>query len=123
MDSSLENKKAQTLEDLFENLLINSKRKPNLIESDRGNDFHNKTFQNFLKRNNKKNFLQNTSSRDVLQERFNRTVRDLLKRPVFERGDGSWFDILSTMKKQNNNRVHSSTKLTTIEASLKKRRI
>ena len=32
----LKNKNAQTIKDSFENILICSKRKPNLIESDRG---------------------------------------------------------------------------------------
>ena len=55
----------------------------------------------------------------VLAERFNRTIRDLLKKVVFERGDVNWIDVLSTITKQYNNRVHSSTKLTPTQASLK----
>ena len=35
----LKNKNAQTTKDSFENILISSKRKPNIIESDRGKDF------------------------------------------------------------------------------------
>ena len=35
-------------------------------------------------------------------------------------GDGNWIDVLSTVTKQYNNRIHSSTKLTPIQASLKK---
>ena len=35
----LKNKNALTIKDSFENVLINSKRKPNLIESDRGKEF------------------------------------------------------------------------------------
>ena len=35
----LKNKNAQTIKNSFEIILINSKRKPNLIESDRGKDF------------------------------------------------------------------------------------
>ena len=47
-------------------------------------------------------------------------MRDFLNRPIFEKGDGNWVDILPTIKKQNNKRMHSSTKLTPIQASLKK---
>ena len=46
-------------------------------------------------------------------------MRDLLKRVVFEKGDNIWIDILPKVTKQYNNRVHSSTKLTPIQASLK----
>ena len=43
----LRNKNALTIKDSFENVLISSKRKPNLIESDRGKDFYNNIFQDF----------------------------------------------------------------------------
>ena len=36
----LKNKKAQTIRNSFEDILISSKRKPNLIESDRGKEFY-----------------------------------------------------------------------------------
>ena len=39
---------------------------------------------------------------------------------IFEQGDGKWVDILPKITKQYNNRIHSSTKLTPIQASLKK---
>ena len=44
----LKNNNAITIKDSFENILINSEKKPNLIESDRGKEFYNKIFQNFL---------------------------------------------------------------------------
>ena len=56
----------------------------------------------------------------VFAERFNETIRNLLNRPVFERGDANWIDILPTITKRYNNRIHSSTKATPIQASLKK---
>ena len=44
----LKNKNAQTIKDSFENILISSKRQPNLIETDRGKEFYNNIFQDFL---------------------------------------------------------------------------
>ena len=116
----IKNKNAQTIKDSFENILINSKRKPNLIESDRGKDFYNNIFQDFLNRNNIKLYSRNSSYGAVFAERFNRTIRDLLKKSVFEQGDAKWIDVLPKITKQYNNRIHSSTKLTPIQASLKK---
>ena len=116
----LKNKNAQTIKDSFENILINSKRKPNLIESDRGKEFYNNIFQDFLNKNNIKLYSRNSSCGAVFAERFNRTIRDLLKRPVFEKGESNWIDVLPKITKQYNNRVHSSIKLTPIQASLKK---
>ena len=103
----LKNKNAQTIKDSFENILISSKRKPNLIETDRGKEFYNNIFQDFLNKNNIKLYSRNSSYGAVFAERFNRTIRDLLKKPVFEKGDSNWIDILPTITKQHNNRMHS----------------
>ena len=116
----LKNKNGQTIKDSFANILINSKRKPNLIESDRGKEFYNNIFQDFLNKNDIKLYSRNSSFGAVFAERFNRTIRDLLKKPLSEKCDGNWIDILPTITKQYNNKIHSSTKLTSIQASLKK---
>ena len=70
----LKNKNAQTIKDSFENILINSKRKPNLIETDRGKEFYNNIFQDFLNKNNIKHYSRNSSYGAVFAERFNRTI-------------------------------------------------
>ena len=116
----LKNKNAQTIKDSLENIIINSKRKPNLIETDRGKEFYNNIFQDFLIKNNIKIYSRNNSYGAVFAERFNRTIRDLLKKIVFENGDGNWIDILPSITKQHNNRIHSSTKLSPKDAYLKK---
>ena len=99
--------------------MISSKRKRNLIETDQGKEFYNNIFQSFLNNNNIEHYSRNTYLGAVSAERFNRTFRDLLKRPVFEKGESNWIDVLPTIK-QYNERIHSSTKLTPIPASLKK---
>ena len=119
----LKSKNAIIIKDSFENILTRSKRKPNLIESDRGKEFYNIIFQNILNKNNIKFYSRNSSYGSFLTERFNRTIRDLLKKIVFEKGDGNFFDVLPTITKKYNNRTHSSTKLTPIQASLKKTKV
>ena len=116
----LKNKNAITIKDSFENILTSSKRKPNLIETDRGKEFYNNIFQDFLNKNDIKLYSRNSSYGAVFAERFNRTIRNLLKKIVFEQGDAKWIDILPTITKQYNNKVHSSTKLSPKDASLKK---
>ena len=116
----LKNKYAQTIKDSFENILISSKRKPNLFESDRGKEFYNNIFQDFLNKNDIKFYSRNSYLGAVSAERFNKTIRDLLKRSVFEKCDGNWIDILPRLTKQYKNRIPSSIKLTPIQDSLKK---
>ena len=107
------------MKDSLEDILISSKKKTIRIETDRGKGFYNGIFQDFSNNKNIKQYSRNTSF-SVFAERFNRTIRDLLKRPVFEKEDSNWIDILTTRTKHYNNRIHSSIKLMPIQASLKK---
>ena len=116
----LKNKNALTIKDSFEKIIIISKRKPNLIESDRGKEFYNNIFQDFLNENIIKIYSRRTSLGAVFAERFNLTIRNLLQKIVFEQGDAKWIDVLPTLTKQYNSRIHSSTKLSPKDASLKK---
>ena len=116
----LKNKNAQSIKDSFENILISSKRKPNLIETDRSREFQISITQNFSNDNNIKHYSRKTSLGADFAERFNRTFRHLLKRPVFKRGDANWIYVLPTTGKQYNVWVHTSTKLTPIQSSLRK---
>ena len=120
MDSSDQKQKCNNHKKAFENFLKTSKRKPSLNETDDGGVFANKFFTDFLNEINLKRFFRNTSLGAVFAERLNRTIRDHLERPVFEKRDSNWVDILLAITKQNNNRVLSSTKLTLIQAFPKK---
>ena len=119
----IRNKNAQLIKDSFENIIKSSKRSPNLIESDRVKEFYSNIFQDFLNKNNIRLYSRNSSYGAVFAERFNLTIRDLLKKIVFERGDAKWIDILSTKTKQFYNRIHSSTRMSPIQASLKKTKV
>ena len=120
MDYPSQKWKCSNKKDSFENIQISSKRSLDLLEGDRDKRFYNNNFQDVLNKNDVKFFSRNTSLGAVFAERFSHTIKDLLKQPVFEKGDGNWIDVLPTITKQNTNRIHSSTKFTPIQASLKK---
>ena len=113
----LKNKHAQTIKDGFSNIINSSKRKPHLIESDDGKEFVNKDFNEYLKLNNIKRYSRYTSHGAVFAERFNRTLRNLLKKPVFLKGNANWVDELQSVVKKYNKTIHHSTKFTPVEAS------
>ena len=50
----LKNKYASTIKDSFEQIITNSKRRPNLIETDDGKEFVNKIFESYLNSQNTK---------------------------------------------------------------------
>ena len=71
------------IKDSLENIATTSKRKPDLIESDLGSEFVNRTFSDLLNKNKIQRNSRYTSLGNVFAERFNRTVKDLLEKLVF----------------------------------------
>ena len=113
-------KNARTIKDCFKNILISSKRSPNLIETDRGKKFFTKIVTDFLNKKLIKLYSRNICLGAVFNEKFNCTIRDIHKRPVFLIGDANSIDVLPTKTKRYNKRTNFHTKVTLIEASLEK---
>ena len=95
----LKNKYSQTITNEFSNILTTSKRKPLKIESDRGTEFYNSIFQNFLKSKNIHHYSRYTDKGPSIAERVIRTLRNLLKKPVFEKGKADWISELPSVVK------------------------
>ena len=113
----LKNKYAQSITDAFSQIVKSSTRKQNLLETDDGKAYVNKIFNEFMNNYNIKRYSRNTALGTVFAERFNRTIRNLLKKPIFKEGKASWISELSSVVKKFNNTVHNSTKMTPIRAS------
>ena len=115
----LKNKYSQTITNEFSIILSTSKRKPLKIESDRGSEFYISIFQNFLKAKNIQHYSRYTDKGPSIAERVIRTVRSLLKKPVFLAGNADWLSELPSVIKKYNNTVHHSIKMKPIDASKK----
>ena len=115
----LKNKYSQTITNEFSNIITISKRKPLKIESDRGSEFYNSIFQNFLKSKSIHHYSRYTDKGPSIAERVIRTIRNLLKKPVFEKGNADWVSELPSVVKKYNNTIHHSTKMKPIDASRK----
>ena len=96
----LKNKYSQTITNEFSIVLTTSKRKPLKIESDRGSEFYNSIFQNFLKAKNIQHYSRYTDKGPSIAERVIRTVRSLLKKPVFLAGNADWLSELPSVIKK-----------------------
>ena len=72
------------------------RRIPSLIESDDGLEFVIKLFTNVSRNNNNKRCSRNITLEAVVPKRYNRTLKGLLLKSVFQRGDVTWFDMLPT---------------------------
>ena len=115
----LKNKYAQSKTDAFSQIIKTSGRKPNLLKTDDGKDYANKIFNEFSNKHNLKLYSRNTALGAVIAERFNRTIRSLLKKPMFLAGNADWLSELASVTKKYNNTIHNSVKMTPVQASKK----
>ena len=115
----LKNKFSQSITDAFSEIIKSSNRKPYLLETEDGMEYVNKIFHEFLNNNKIKRYSHYTDKGAVFAERFNKTVRILLKKPVFEKGNADWLSELPSIVEKYNNTIHHSIKLTPTRASKK----
>ena len=117
----LKDKSGKSTTTAFKNLLETSERKPHKIWSDRGKVFYNTTLLHYLKEQNIQIYSTNSDLKAVFVsiERFNRTLLDLIKEPMYIEGKGNWLNHLDAALQKYNNRVHTTTKMTLFEANKK----
>ena len=113
----LKDKSGKSTTTAIKNLIEKEKRKPHKIWSDRGKEFYNTTFLHYLKEQNIQIYSTHSDLKAVFVERFNRTLLDLIKEPMYIEGKGSWLNHLDAALQKYNKRVHGTTKMTPFEAS------
>ena len=70
----IKDKKGTSIVNAFKKILNDSNRKPNKIWVDRGIEFYNKSFRDFLKINNIEMYSTYNEGKSVVAERFNITL-------------------------------------------------
>ena len=115
----LRNRNSKTITGEFSSIRSTSKRSPLKLESDRGSELYNSVFQNLSKSKNIHQYSRFTDKGPSIAERVHRTIRSLLKKPVFEKGNANWLSELSSVIRKYNNTNHHSIKKSLVQASKK----
>ena len=102
-------KKIQDIKPCFEKIFKNNK--PKYIWSDKEPAFFSKEIQQFFKDNNVKIYHTNSHLKAVVIERFNRSLRELMKKEFVKNNNTVWYNILPKLIKIYNNRYHSTIKM------------
>ena len=111
----LKDKSGKSTTTALKSLIEKAKRKSDKIWSDRGKEFYNTTFLHYLKEQNIQIYSTHSDLKAVFVERFNRTLLDLIKEPMYIEGKACWLNHLDTAMEKYNNRVHGTTKMTPFE--------
>ena len=96
----LKTKNAQIITDEFQNIIKTSKRSPKNLHTDRGTEYYNKNFNSLLKLNDINHYSTYDEKGSAISERVIRTIRNLLKKPVFEKGNSDWLSELSSITRK-----------------------
>jgi hypothetical protein len=93
-------------------------RQCKLLQTDKGTEFLNSTFQKLLKDHNIRHYTsENDDIKAAVVERFNRTLKGAMWRYLTHSSDGRYIDILPNLVSSYNNTFHRSIKMAPSEVN------
>ena len=111
----LKNKTGVTVSEAFKTLF--EERKPKFIWSDKGSEFYNKQVKELLKESNIKLYSTENEEKSSVVERWIGTMKQRMFKYFTAHDTTKYYDILDELVSDYNNTVHSSIKMTPVEAS------
>ena len=113
----LKNKSAVSILETFKKIL-ESGRKPQKLQTDKGKEFENKVFQKFLKDNSIHFYTSNNYDiKAAVVERFNRTLKTKMYKYFTAKKTKKYLNVLPNLVKSYNNTYHRSIGMTPNTAS------
>ena len=109
----LKNKKGETVANALKDIF--KKRKPGKLWTDKGKEFYNKNVKDLVELYSTEN-----EEKSSIAERWVRTIKEKMWKYFTDNNTYKYIDVLPDLVEDYNNTVHSSTKLTPIDASKKK---
>jgi hypothetical protein len=117
----LKNKTGLTVSEELKNLF--KQRKPMYIWSDKGSEFYNRQVKELFKNNNIKLYSTENEEKSSVVERWIGTMKQHMYKYFTANKTFKYYDILDKLVKNYNNTIHSSIKMTPVEASKLKNEI
>ena len=111
----LKDKKGITIANAFQNILDNSKRKPNKTWTDQGSEFYNNHFKKWLKDNNIEMYSTHNEGKSLVAEIFVRTLNNKIYKQMTAVSKNVYFDVLNDIVGEYNNICHRTIKMKPIE--------
>ena len=111
----LKNKTGVTVSEAFKTLF--KERKPMYIWSDKGSEFYNRQVKELFKDNNIKLYSTENEEKSSVVERWIGTMKQYMFKYFTANQTFKYYDVLDELVKHYNNTVHSSIKMTPVQAS------
>ena len=115
----LKNKKGETVVKAFKTIFEEG-RIPEKLWTDKGKEFYNKKMDDLRKLYDIELYSTENEEKSSIAERWIRTMKEKMFKYFTDNNTYKYIDVLPDLVEDYNNTVHSSTKLTPIDASKKK---
>ena len=115
----LKNKKGETMVKAFKTIFEEG-RIPEKLWTDKGKEFYNEKMDDLRKLHKIELYSTENEEKSSIVERWIRTMKEKMWKYFTDNNTYKYIDVLPDLVEDYNNTVHSSTKLTPIEASKKK---
>ena len=111
----LKDKKGISIVNAFQKILKGLNRKPNKIWVDKGSEFYNNYFKNWLRDNNTEMYSTHNEGKSVIAERFIRTLINKIYKYMTSISKNVYIDKLGDIGKKYNNTYHKSIKMKPVD--------
>ena len=108
----LKDKKGETIVKALTDIFEESGRRPAKLWTDKGREFFNKNVRNLVEL-----YATENEEKSSIAERWIRTMKEKMFKYFTDYNTNKYIDVLPDLVEDYNNTVHSSTKLTPVEAS------
>ena len=115
----LKDKKGETMVNAFKKIFKEG-RKPKKLWTDKGREFYNKDMDDLRKLYDIELYSTENEEKSSIAERWIRTMKEKMFKYFTDYNTNKYIDVLPDLVTNYNNTVHSSTKLTPRDASMKK---
>ena len=111
----LKDKKGISIVNAFQKILKESNRKPNKIWVDKGSEFYNNSFKNWLQDNDIVMYSTNNEGKSVIAERFFRALKNKIYKYMTSISKNVYIDKLDDTVREYNNTYHTSIKMEPVD--------
>ena len=111
----LKDKKGTTIVNAFQSILDNSKRKQNKTWVDKGSEFYNTHFKEWLKDNNIEIYSPHNEEKSAVAERFIRALKNKIYKHMTAISKNLYFDLLNDIVDEYNSTYHKTIKMEPID--------
>ena len=115
----LRDKRSETVSKAFDEMFETSKRKPKILWSDKGSEFINKHFKEFLKKKDIKLYHTENEKKSNVVERWNKTIKNKMWKMFSANNNTVYWDKIDKLVDDYNKTRHSSIKMKPVDASKK----